>query len=140
MAHGYPDFEGGKRGLYSVADWAAYEGVDKNFAHDTAALTWGGSEHLSYSVPEGKTLFISGMSFTIFPESGEDADNNQIGEIHLINATTLEAPAVIGGNGGGGIVFSKPVRFKAEEELQLYVVCKANHICFMRVTCWGYEV
>ncbi len=62
MAHGYPDFEGDKSGLYLKPEWAAKEGQDKQLTGSTASLGTGYSTILSYAVPTGKVLRITELA------------------------------------------------------------------------------
>lgn len=140
MTNDYPDFEGGKSGLYSVAEWAAKEGADKNFR--IQGLNKANAEGVSgyYTVPTGKTLYMCGASFHIFATASLNADLNQIGMFALINVTTSTVLFRGGGNGGGSCIFSRPIVFTAGQQMQYHCVPYANHNCNLDATFWGYEI
>jgi len=140
MARGYPDFEGDKSGLYLKPEWSAKEARDKNFGLTMANKASGEYVAGSYAVPAGKTLYITGLSFSINGTEAEDRDNNQVGEAVLLLFAGLLTRAILGGNGGGGIALSKPIVFEAEDVMYILLYNYANHNCGGYLTLWGYEV
>jgi len=141
MAHGYPDFEGDKSGLYLKPEWAAKEGTDKSFYANRIAATFGQAPPAAfYLVPVGKTLYLNGLSFGVRANLVADADNNQMGSAYIIDTTTGDIYGYVGGNGGGCVVFPKPIVIPGGDVVAYPVVCQANHACDIDVTCWGYEI
>jgi len=140
VARGYPDFEGDKSGLYLKPEWAAYEGIDKNFRAtglNKATLTWAS---FSYDVPAGKTLYICGASMWIRGYAVEDRDNNQIGALDLQNFTTATHLVMVGGNGGCSVVLPKPLVIPGDDKFYGAFFNKSNHSCNIEGTAWGYEI
>ena len=142
MARGYPDFEGGKAGTYSIDEWAASEGYDQNLYTTANNIAINGNTNLTYLVPAGRTLYIVSISIFAFGFNDADKDNNQMCSVRLLKTLPLpqELLAGIGGNGGAGIVFRKPVRFTTGQTLTLYGDNRANHAQTIGINALGYEV
>lgn len=136
----YPDFEGGKSGVYSVAEWAAFEGNDKTLIHTGTNKASGLGSVGSYAVPSDKTLYIISLSFEIHATNATDRDNNQTGVAALYRATPLTIYCYFGGNGGGSILFGRPIKFATGEGVRYGVSNWSNHNCDYYITVWGYEV
>ncbi len=143
MARGYPDFEGNKSGLYLKPEWAAKEGTDKTFIAGGVMASFSNYVVFNYTVPVGKVLYLNAASFSLYATAVANADHNQIGAAVIYNATVPAIPvdlAYLGGNGGGAIVFPKPVILKAGEVLVGQLVSKADHSCTGWLSVSGYEV
>jgi hypothetical protein len=139
MASGYPDYEGGKQRVYLAPEWAAKEAVDKSFYATRAGATFGQAPVLaSWTVTTGKTLYICGLAFSIYASAVANADLPQIGQAYIMDGTSGDIYATIGGNGGGSAIFSKPVVIPGDHSFAFPVVCQANHACDINVTVWGY--
>ena len=138
MARGYPDFEGGKVNLQTIAEWAAKEGVDKNFYAVGANKARGFGASVTYRVPAGKALYITHFSFSNYAFVAADSDNNSIGYAYI---TDLALPDYqVGGNGGGSMVLPKPFVIAAGADFIGVVRNQANHNCNTEITVGGYEV
>ena len=121
-------------------NWAAINATDKNFTTNAGSKTFGQNSYGTYTVPTGKKLYMCGMSFGINATSGTDGDLNQVGACYLQNVTTGIYIGWVGGNGGGGITFPKPIPISANQQLYYSVVTFANHTVNIWMTCWGYEL
>ena len=140
MASGYPDFEGDKSKLFTVADWAAVEANDKTLGVTSANKGNGTTVQATYTVPAGKTLFITQFGFAVYATNAADADNNQICRGAITNVTTGVVNASMGGNGGGGMSLTKPMVLTEGQQLALSVANESNHNCDLQAVCSGYEI
>ncbi len=140
MAKGYPDFEGGKVKLFTVADWAALEATDKTFEKGFRAQDPGDIGTLSYAVPSGVTLYITYFAIAMFASLTADGDNNQICKGSIRNSTDVVDFAIIGGNGGAIILFNKPVVVEGGDTIAFDVTNYSNHIGETFVSAGGYEI
>lgn len=139
MASGYPDFEGQKSKLFTVADWAAVLATDKELNFYVNDVIYGNYGYLDYTVPAGKTLYVTEISFLMYASDEADADNNQIGVVSLKNQTDTTYHGLVGGNGGGYLHLSKPAVFTAGKVVRLLVWNNANHTCNVEGYAGGYE-
>lgn len=134
------DWQSQFAGVFLQPDWTALQGTDKNFRIAAANLPIGSSIDGEYPVPEGKTLFITGLSFFIVGSAPADRNNNQMGFAELYNLTTATYLAELGGNGGNGISFSKPLVIDGGETFMYLIYNRANHLVNAELTVWGYEI
>lgn len=139
MTSGYPDFEGDKSAVFSKADWAALMGIDKDFSGIGTDKAFNASTLVTYTVPAGKKLYIVQASIGIFASAVANADNNQFGYLYLYNATTAANLAFVGVNGGGSLMFPKPIALTALQVFRLYGVSKANHDVDIYISASGWE-
>lgn len=109
MAKGYPDFEGEKSGLYLKPEWSAKEGTDKNFIANDDALIFGEGATVTYLVPAGKSLYITQVSTSLVAPLVANSGNNQICRALVYDQTDNVVKWCLGGNGGAGMAFSKPI-------------------------------
>ena len=121
-------------------NWAAINATDKNFILASGGLAWSANAYGTYTVPANKTLYLCGMAFTSYAGSAADADSNQMGMIFLFNVTDSVNLPCLGGNGGGSVVFSKPIKVAANKQLKYAVYNWANHNVIMWASVWGYEL
>ncbi len=140
MAHGRPDFSPTAVDVVLRPEWAAKEGTDKNFVASGNMAGEGQAVPLSYTVPDGKILYITQYTFVIYALLPADSELNQFGSLNMLNGTTYVYLALDGGNGGGRFVFSKPAVFLAGEELSTVLSNRTNHGCYGAFTVQGYEV
>lgn len=138
MARGYPDYEGGKSGLYLKPEWAAKEGTHKVFALTKPLAAYDDAEYDSYLVPAGKVLFVHSATLSAFASAAADADKAQ----HF--RTTLQIGSVVyfsqGGDGGATIALLPPMRINGGSYFQMGIVNKSNHALRIELSVAGYEV
>lgn len=140
MTRGYPDYEGGKSKLYTVDEWAAFEGIDKNLFLTAVNKASGILTTGTYIVPSGKTLYVSGLGFSLVASEADDRDNNQIGYALLSGTLLVTKYSVVGGNGGGMAIFDKPIVIASGYTLNYSLANYANHNCDGYLSVWGYEL
>lgn len=138
MARGYPDYEGGKSKTFTVAEWAAFEGTDRNFYDVANNVVPGGVVVEAYVVPAGVTLVITQFSFMSNAAAIDDRDNNQMCE-GIITDSVDGNLVRIGGNGGGSENFAKPLEILAGRAVTFWAVNNANHNCNLTVCAQAYE-
>lgn len=136
----YPDYQGGKSRVYTPAEWAAFEGTDINLFGFAVNVANGLFAQVLYAVPVGSTLYITYFTFAIWAPLVADADNNQIGQMRLLNTTTGVTYADIGGNGGAGLVLAKPIVVPGGDTVGGYAINRANHNCDLDIFVAGYVV
>ena len=135
----FPDYQGGKVGVLSESEWAATEGREVNFGGiGIPNRAFGESTSVTYTVPAGRTLYITQFSISNEAVAAADGDNNQIciGVLEGGWAFTV----VIGGNGGANISFPKPIRAVAGTVVIASCTNRANHTTKAGVTFSGYEI
>jgi len=140
MAHGYPDFEGDKSRVYSVAEWAVIEGTDLSFSGSANNVAPGAPLTVNYNVTAGKTLYITQFTFSCYANLVADMDNNQFCAFAMYNFTTAEYLLYMGRNGGGGMPLNKPISVAAGNLVQFVLGVAVNHNCDLRLSVGGYEV
>jgi len=140
MASGYPDFEGGKVKLYTVAEWAAKEGTDKNWLISDGVTAYGEFVSTTYDVPAGKTLYITHAAFAIYAIAAGDADNNSIAYAQIQDATVPTVEWSQGGNGGGYANFTKPIVIPSEHRFYCSIFNFSNHNCAIGLMVAGYII
>ena len=138
MAHGYPDYEGEKSGLYLKPEWAAKEGTDKNMSATAAAQAPGGFSQLSYTVPNGRTLYVTQFNAAIYAAVVGDAELNQMCLVSLWIGASQRYQ--LGANGGGLWVLSKPLTVTETKVLNLFCHNSSAHTCHLYGGMGGYEV
>lgn len=136
----YPDFEGAKSKLFTVADWAAVEATDKNFVSGSVAsgYSFGNGPSLTYVVPTGKTLFIIGIASVTAAKTDTDYDHFLYTHVVLWSNSTILAKT--GGIGGGALSLLKPIAFDAGETMKISGINWSNITCLVDALAWGYEI
>lgn len=127
-------------GIYLQPEWAALTGIDKTFGATALNKAPMLAASFTYNVPGDKTLYICGVSMDIYGYTEADRDNNQIGCIQLNNATHAVHLTHQSLNGGGGIIFPKPLVIPGGERLGGNFINRTNHSCNINGTVWGYEL
>lgn len=117
-------------GVYTEPDWQVAAGKQKQLCGSTSSLAVDGSGNaINYTVPGGKTLKAYGLAFNVYAATAEDRDKNQIGYVALsLGATAL---IQLGGNGGGALCFSAPIRYTAGQQCRVVGYNKANHAVYI---------
>lgn len=134
------DWQSQFAGVFLQPEWSALQATDKNFHAAGVDLAFGGTAIGFYDVPEGKTLYICGYTFGMGVSTDTDYDHHLWAQGFIENNTTSVYLAVIGGQGGGGMVFSKPHVIPAENRFQMTLRNYSNLTCVGSITAWGYEI
>jgi len=134
------DIEAQSVGIYLQPEWAALQGTDKNFESGWTNLAFGEYAYVTYSVPEGKTFYICGISGGLRPSAAGNAEKMLFGTLDVYDTGSgLFAPH-IGILGGGSIVLSKPKVVAATKVVQFSLTSYAADTVVGNVTGWGYEL
>lgn len=134
------DVEAQSVAMFIGAEWNIKEGNGKTLNVSGVNYGFGDSGYISYTIPTGKTYYITYLSFGNRASAAENADLNQMGGAYLWDQTDSKYLALIGGNGGGGVSFPAPLELATGKELRLYVVNRANHDCDPNACCGGYVI
>ena len=134
------DIQAQSVGVYLQPEWAAKQGIDKNIRGLANDEGWGGSLKVAYTVPEGKTLYITLV--TAGGRANEEADGSKIQNIRVVlfNQTTETFVLETAGEGGVVVPLAKPVAVAEEEEINLFAYNYAAHHSNLYGTIMGYEV
>jgi len=97
-----------------VPDWGAIQAEDVDVAASAAIANETWTKVLSYTVPTGKTLLLYDWSALM-------EANTEVLTGVLMNATTGLYVSIAGGVGGFQTPFSKPKRFTAGQEAQVWL-------------------
>ncbi len=114
-------------GIFLQPEWSAKEGTDKDFDVVEVDMPWLGSASGNYTVPAGKTLYITDCSFMIRATYAADSDHPLPFFGYLYDETTGVYLARISGNVGVSKVFTKP-GVVPENNVFTYVIYNASPI------------
>jgi len=138
----YPDFEGGKVALYTIAEWAAFEGKAIALENSGANIATGVAIFRNHTVPPGVTLYVNEVCFWCYAFLAADRDNNQM--CSFLITRTVPGPIThylpIGGNGGGQATLPRPLIFTTGQQLRVDLTNRANHNCSLAFVVTGYEI
>ena len=127
-------------GVYLQPEWAALQGVDKNLAGLDASAIYGEALNVDYTVTAGKTLYITGVTCFIYALAAADYDHFLYVVLNIINTTTTVVLGRLGGIGGCGIMYDKPLVILAGQVLRAQAINFSNITCVLGLTAWGYEI
>lgn len=127
-------------GVYLQPEWAAKGGADKNFYGVNPNQPIDGSAVIEYTVPAGKTLFLSGAGCGMRAYAAADYDHFLYVRLTISDVTDEETLAEFGGLGGVAISLNKPVVIPGGHDLNVIAFNGANVNCNIEVSAWGYEV
>lgn len=127
-------------GVYLQPEWAAKEGDDKNFKAVDADKAPSEAVYVGYTVPTGKTLFITQLGFSSHGHNAADRDKHQMCHGSIEDNTLSTRIWLQGGNGGGSQSFSKPIAIPEDHQVNFLCYNFANHNCDLKVAAGGYEV
>ena len=124
-------------GISLKPEWEAVEGNEKRI---TAAATvgFGGTTLASYTVPAGKELRITNLTFYTYANAAIDYDHFLY--VRALLSRGLAGLVYVGGLGGGSTEFTTPVIFSAGDDARIYVENDANVDCDIGGTIFGFEV
>jgi len=134
------DIDAQSVGVYLQTEWETKEGHDKNFRSSGTSKNWGGNTYFEYEVPAGKTLYITGVSYAIFPDAAADYDHHLHFWLEMYQLLPLNRYVDIGGEGGGAIMLTKPIVIPHGKAVQGKITNKSNVSCTVVVCAWGYEI
>ena len=135
------DYQKQTVGVYQQPEWAALTGIDKNFEVPETLLADGEYASMDYTVPAGKTLYLTHHSAAIWGDAQADKEKPQIVEAHIdIGGPPWTYYGVAGGNGGVVQAFTKPVVVDAGETAWLVIYNRAGHSVRVWGSCCGYEI
>lgn len=135
-----PDGLGKLAGLYSLADWAAYEG--RQIAEYAAGTLkdWGYYTELEYTVATGKKLFITDWGGANYAGYAADAAKQQGFDIHIDDSTAVQTFVATAGQFGLYIKFTPPLIIPAGHKVRTEIFNRANHPCNQRLFLLGFEI
>jgi hypothetical protein len=121
-------------------EWSPQAGQQKYVTGSGSNLANGVAAYVDYSVPTGKSLYITHFGFSIGATVASNGDLPQIGRCSLYNYSTGTDLAWIGGNGGSGLSFPTPIKLTTAQVIRIIATNLANHSCNIWL-CWGgYEL
>ncbi len=135
-----PDFYAGGADVALRPEWAAIEGIDKNMYAWENDKAFGEVAEVIYTVPAGKTLYVTDIGWASWAEVAANGDLPQMSHALIYNNTDGGGLWQQGGNGGGSHAFSKPQVCEASHEYWFRVLNRANHNCRLAIHISGYEV
>jgi len=138
MTRGYPDYEGGKSGVYLKPEWATVEGITKTIYGLAMNVAPGDYALVSYTIPTGKRLFITQASCAVKAYDVEDRDNLSNHKMDVV--VDSDVYWTQGGQGGLGMVLTQPIRAEAGSLAKLFTFNYSNHYLNIWESLVGYEV
>jgi hypothetical protein len=137
---GRPDYSPTAVDVVLRPEWEAYQALDKNFFGQDLNKDFGETTFVDYTVPAGKTLYITEFGCQCRAASKADADNNQICWGFIYDDTTSTFLWISGGSGGITMPFNKPLVIPATHQVSFQCFNGSNHLCDISVSAGGYEI
>jgi hypothetical protein len=126
--------------IKSQSEWSPQQGEQKYFQASAGGIAYSYGGQTYYTVPTGKTLYLTHLTFAIWAAAAADGDKDQIGYCHIRNHTDSTTLTAIGGHGGGGVPFPTALKVSAGKVLELKIINYANHAVNAWASCGGYEI
>lgn len=140
MARGFPDYEGGKSGLYLKPEWAAKEATDKSFSGSGTNKAAGVGIEALYAVTAGKKLYVVSIGVTSYAYAVANAELNQMVLGFVLNDTLGTILGAIGGNGGAFAQYNKVLVIDGGQTVSLSALNASGHACNLGLSVQAYEV
>jgi hypothetical protein len=125
--------------IKSQGEWAPQEGQQK-YWYGSGTVAAPGVANVDYTVTEGKTLYITHLSFSCGATTQADRDLSQNGKAILYNYSTSTWLVFLGGAGGGELNFTTPIKFTSGQVVRMIMQNVANHSMDMYANWGGYEI
>jgi hypothetical protein len=126
--------------IKSQGEWSPQQGQQKYFQASAGNIAYSYGANTYYTVPTGKTLYLTHLTFGCWAYAAADGDKDQIAYCHIRNHTDDTILAALGGSGGGSVSFPTPLKVSAGKLLDLTIINYANHAVNVWASCGGYEI
>ena len=138
MTDDRPDYSPTAVDVVLRPEWAAKEGTDKDIRGSAGSTAFAGALDIDYTVPAGKTVYITSISVAAAAIALADAGKHQTvrGSLLIAGSEHFE----LGGDGGQALAVSKPIVALAGELIRLRVFQYAEHASALFGAWNGYEV
>lgn len=126
-------------GVYLQPEWATKEGKDKTFLFSGVNKAVDDSVSDSYSVPAGKTLYITSIQASTYASASAEADKPQ----HFLAGIWTDSGSFdvrFGGSGGAVLSLPQSLRTGIADQVNFYIYNFSNHICNLGINAQGYEI
>jgi len=127
-------------GLMLQSAWAASIGTDKEFDSLNLNLPWLGSTTFTYTVPAGKTLYITGFNTQLSHTKPEESASPLYFISYLYNDTTGITHCRSGGIAAQELQFTKPIVIPENEDLVGVAYNQTASRADIAIHASGYEV
>lgn len=134
------DIDAQSVGIYLTADWNVLQGNAKSVVFGSSNLASFAQDYADYEVNANKTFWITQVSFEVNAYASEDADKHQMGSVYLKNQTAGIIFCQLGGNGGGAMTLTAPIKVTAGQTVRVVVTNKANHAANIVANYAGFEL
>ena len=127
-------------GLMLQSAWAASIGTDKEFDSLDVNLPWLGATTFTYTVPAGKTLYLTSFNTQLWHTNHEEAAAPLYFISYLYNDTAGITHCRSGGIGGQELQFTKPIVIPENEDL-IGLACNTTRVhAYVAIHASGYEI
>lgn len=125
-------------GVKIEAEWEAHQGNDKVVEFNLANIYDGDENNDTYTVPTGKTFYMTWLTAAWYNDSSADRPNTCIGYMNIeVSGTDY---IYHGGNGGAGMTFPTPIPFAAGEVIEHRIYNYSGNQVDGRIASGGYLV
>ena len=140
MARGRPDYSGTAVDVQLKAEWEERHGNRKHVTAVKSGAAPGEYATTTYTVPSGKTFYVTTITAAGWASDAADADLPQHIWIEVYAPDVATLHIRMGGDGGVGLALSQPIRVRGGENLILYCYNASNHNMELSITARGYEI
>ncbi|GAG94518.1 unnamed protein product, partial [marine sediment metagenome] len=125
--------------IYNKPDWEVKEGNQKYLYGSATLASWATvSTLVNYTVPEGKTLYIYGISGYAIASAAANGDLPQHVGFYMVIVATTTVP--VGGDGGGSFTYGAPIKVVGDDNVILNAYSGSNHSISAAGALLGFEV
>ena len=127
-------------GVWTKSEWAPKAGEAKYKQFTTvAAVPFGGSAYVDYTVTSGKNLYITHVGFYLQPSSAP-ASNVISGFCWINDNTAGQLLLNLGGDSGNGLSLATPLKVPGGNTVRI-LVCNCSSVsCYLSGSWGGFEV
>jgi hypothetical protein len=127
-------------GIFLKPDWETVQGNWKSLSYQLTSIASGCASYFEYTVPAGKTLFITHFTAQGQADDPADFDKPEYMRVTIWNWDDAITWANQGGDAGAGLAFPTPAKITAGKTLRCVGGNYSSHGMHISICVTGYEV